>query len=464
MILDAVRLTPPLAECLPVAPLTIFFRPTLLIQIEISGPKNMVKLRSFIVTILVSLVSHGCGGGGPSTPNNCNDGQSVYTNFSYANAALAFFVGSAITPQSPVLPGVPSSCLPSTQFALASGSLPDGLSLDSKTGVISGVPTLAGPYTYRIQLTLSGFSGSVSNAIGVDVADRQKYTVSWTKANTNVPMTNNFRIDGVGSEIVALTNGFYSKKMDTYKSKDGGATWAIESAAGPVPIVTRFATTSSGSNLYFSGGVTETGTYMAGLWKYDGTAWVQKTSTGFTPRKDHAMVAAASGLYVIGGQAPDGNYLDDVWRSQDDGVTWSKIATPFSKRYKVCAVNFNGTLVVMGGIGSVVVNGVSSVSNLIEVWTSTDGVTWTQKSLPAGTPLKSGSKFLQQCGIANNRVYFSTDNPMFSSANLSDWSYEPFLLQGSGDDVVPGMASINGTLFFATGQGTSQRTLYRSVP
>lgn len=46
-------------------------------------------------------------------------------------------------------------------FALVSGALPPGLSLNPATGVISGTPTTIGGYTFTIAVT--DFNGSVGN-------------------------------------------------------------------------------------------------------------------------------------------------------------------------------------------------------------------------------------------------------------------------------------------------------------
>jgi hypothetical protein len=53
-------------------------------------------------------------------------------------------------------------------FAVSSGSLPDGLELDSTTGVISGTPTTAGSVTFTV---------SVTNSAGTDL---QEYTMAIT--------------------------------------------------------------------------------------------------------------------------------------------------------------------------------------------------------------------------------------------------------------------------------------------
>ena len=52
-------------------------------------------------------------------------------------------------------------------WTLASGSLPDGLSLNS-TGYISGTPTTSGTYTFT--LTVSNFTGATSQQFSIPIA------------------------------------------------------------------------------------------------------------------------------------------------------------------------------------------------------------------------------------------------------------------------------------------------------
>ena len=114
---------------------------------------------------------------------------------------------------------------------------------------------------------------------------------------------------------------------------------------------------------------------------------------------------------------------------------------------------FQGQLVVAGGYGP--------NSAYSDVWTSADGVSWQRQQVaPANSPLFAGVVG-PQCGVANGRLYATQDFSVVSTADLKTWNFEPFIMTSNR---VPGMAVLNGALYFANGTGTSMRTLVTSAP
>lgn len=420
-----------------------------------------VFVRVVFVMALAALVSACGGGGGGGGGNSCSGGQNVYTSLSYSNLTLSLNVGTAFTPKVPSTPGIPAACMDSRRFAISSGSLPPGVSINSSTGVISGAATSGGYYTYQVSVTLTGFTGSVASGFGDIVHDQAAYTFqAWGSSNSGIPFLNDFRLDAISTTFIVTSAGFYSNLMDTFTSTDG-VSWQQSLATGPTPLTRYFSTVSDGTSVYLSGGVTASNNYTNHVWKFDGTSWSQITAAAqFPARKGHAMAKLGGNLYVIGGENASG-LLGDVWRSADDGVNWTQVATPFSgpglTRTQVCAVTFNNKLVVMGGKDLM-------STRFTEVWQSPDGVTWSQVSLPQGSAFRELARLgavSQQCATMNGRVYYLGMDQTVSSANLIDWQFEPANLMPSQ---APGAVSINGKIYAIDGMGTSQRTVYNTIP
>jgi fibronectin type 3 domain-containing protein len=104
--------------------------------------------------------------------------------------------------------------------------------------------------------------------------------------------------------------------------------------------------------------------------------WTEVTSsTAFSDRYDHSSVVFDKKMWLIGGsESYNSNVKNDVW-SSTNGVTWTQVkannSEGFSKRYDYISVVFDDKMWVMGGLEDG-----SNVKN--DVWSSTNGVTWTE--------------------------------------------------------------------------------------
>jgi len=131
--------------------------------------------------------------------------------------------------------------------------------------------------------------------------------------------------------------------------------------------------------------------YGAGAYRFHNDVWSSVDGVAWTPvttgapwagRFEHASVVHNGKLWVIGGMALDPLPIlfDDVWSSVD-GVTWTQetAAAPWTARFAHRSVVHDGRIWVIGGN----VDPVSPSTSVNDVWSSVDGVAWTQETAAA---------------------------------------------------------------------------------
>jgi hypothetical protein len=108
----------------------------------------------------------------------------------------------------------------------------------------------------------------------------------------------------------------------------------------------------------------------------DGRTWKQETAdAGWSPRAYHQAVVHGGKIWIFGG----GNYVpeyearNDVW-SSEDGIHWTQVtkAAPWPARLWFSAVTYRGHMWVAGGWSR------EGNTNRGDVWYSNDGKNWTQ--------------------------------------------------------------------------------------
>ncbi|WP_108125276.1 kelch repeat-containing protein [Saccharospirillum mangrovi] len=161
------------------------------------------------------------------------------------------------------------------------------------------------------------------------------------------------------------------------------------------------------------------------VWTFDGTNWQEDRAdgdaNGFAARSAHQAVAYGGRLWVIGGFA-DGKMSNDVW-SSDDGITWRQDTehAEFAARvhHRVMAYNDGSgeQLWLVGG------QSLQAVRGLNDVWSSRDGIHWTQRQVDADFPPRLAhtlAVFHQQLWVVGGFAPRNL-NDAWSTRNGEDW-------------------------------------------
>lgn len=180
--------------------------------------------------------------------------------------------------------------------------------------------------------------------------------------------------------------------QDTWSSSDG-ITWNFAQNA---PWSTRaYAQCIVFNNLmWVMGGIGPGNTYLSDVWSTpDGVTWTQQNASAWTGRANFGLTILGTQMFIAGGQSSGaldvpGTYLNDVW-SSSNGITWTqkRANANWAARSRFGFAGFNSLLVLLGGE----IGGLPGAGG--DLWTSPDGVTWTRVSAnpfgQAGTGLYS---------------------------------------------------------------------------
>ena len=144
----------------------------------------------------------------------------------------------------------------------------------------------------------------------------------------------------------------------------------------------------------------------------DGVIWQTATNEAAFPiRYGHACLTFNNKIWVIGGWDVADNLLNDVW-SSPDGINWTEVTSEagFEKRsyFAACTYEVNSIpkMWVMGGY--------TTGETLGDVWSSPDGLNWTQETPLADFSAGYGhisfvfNGKMWVLGAATN-IYYSTD-------------------------------------------------------
>ncbi len=163
---------------------------------------------------------------------------------------------------------------------------------------------------------------------------------------------------------------------------------------------------------------------LSDLWStQDGLSWTEESSALLWHDRLNAVVVEFDNrIWMFGGRW-SGLYMNDVW-SSPDGMNWVQetAQAPWDGRTYHTAAVLNGRLWVLGGLKK---QG-STYSLLNDVWSSSDGVNWTQEVAAANWPARNGHATV----AFNNKLWVlggwdgQDRNDVWSSSDGINWTEE----------------------------------------
>jgi len=155
-------------------------------------------------------------------------------------------------------------------------------------------------------------------------------------------------------------------------SSDDGITWTYSAELSSFGIITAHQTVVFNSRMYVIAGDIVTGNTKV-VSTSDGTSWTIETSNAFSGRGGHKAVVFNGAMYVIGGETIASTKLNEIWTSTN-GSTWTQVTTSgaiFSARNGHTTTAYNNKVWIIGG---------RDASSLYknDIWYSSDMISWTQ--------------------------------------------------------------------------------------
>lgn len=199
--------------------------------------------------------------------------------------------------------------------------------------------------------------------------------------------------------------------------------------------------------------------YMNSVYySFDGANWLPATnSPGWQTRSYSAGTVFKNKMWLMGGQATGNRaYLNDVW-SSEDGITWTQetAAAEWSARKSF------GCFVLPGTDKIFIVGGIDSSGNCLkDVWSSTDGKTWTNETEQAfqtargafGMAVYDNTAYIlggltggdEQNGTPTNDVWYSTNGSQWNLLKVN-WQARYY----------PAVAGLSDGLYLSGGIGSN---------
>ncbi len=270
-------------------------------------------------------------------------------------------------------------------FSLANESVTGAFAIDATTGKLTVADASKFDYETNTSLTatVNLTNGSLMATSIVTVNLNDVFELVWSQISASAGFGDRYSHGFVELNgkmwIIGGISGI-NRTNQIWSSSDG-ITWTQATIAGNIFSARNdFDAIVFNNKIWVIGGFTDNGRTNE-IWSSpDGTTWTQETPVGniFTARGGGQTVIFNNKLWLIGGNINAGDPTNEIW-STSDGTTWTLEVTTniFSGRMGHQAVTLNSKIYVIAG---------SSYNNdqiLVqgnEVWSSSDGTTWTQEN------------------------------------------------------------------------------------
>ncbi len=184
-----------------------------------------------------------------------------------------------------------------------------------------------------------------------------------------------------------------------------------------------------------------------------GANWAPDTIL-WSARSEHSALSFNNKLWVMAGHLDDSpqSSRNDVW-SSSNGTLWNLVASHagWGPRYGIASTVFNGKMWILGGYCFPACSG-QNITN--EVWSSSDGVTWTQSQQAPPWPARFDSSALTY----NNKLWIMGGNTFGGFLN-DVWSFDGLTWTQATSSaawsprVYPAVAVNNGKMWLPGGAG-----------
>jgi len=210
-----------------------------------------------------------------------------------------------------------------------------------------------------------------------------------------------------------------------------GSVWTQGGKSGFWKSRTRQGAVAFKNQIYLMGGVASTN--VNDVWSskdtFNNNAWDEvDDSADWVGRNGHRSVVFQNKMWIIGGWNDIADY-NGVY-SSPDGTAWSTVLSEghgqFTARRQHTLLVYDNKMWIIGGF-------IDPATSLNDVYSSPDGVTWTQETASAAFSARSGHASLVydnkmwvlggSDGARKNDVYWSTDGSTWNTATISaGWS------------------------------------------